>query len=97
MVASPTICFAFVVMPVLNISPPKENRHISTLFRVQVYGRDNVLNEELYCIGTHDIDQFVKRKREDLGLENYSGYRTQAVKLSNFADSVIKSGVTQNV
>ena len=78
------------------MSIKKENRHITTLFRVRVYGRGNHLSEETYCIGTNDIDQFVKRKREELGLENYNGYSTQAVKLTKFAQSVIVEGITKN-
>ena len=74
----------------------KENRHITTLFRVRVYGRDNHLNEEVYCIGTYDVNQFVQKKREELGLDNYNGYSTQAVKLTRFAESVIVSGVSKN-
>ena len=78
------------------MSITKENRHITTLFRVRVYGKGNLLNEEIYCIGTYDINRFVQKKREDLGLDNYNGYSTQAVKLTSFAESIIMSGVSKN-
>ena len=78
------------------MSIKKENRHITTLFRVRVHGRGNILNEEIYCIGTYDINRFVQKKREELGLDNYNGYSTQAVKLTSFAESIIIAGVAKN-
>tara|TARA_B100000902_G_scaffold278153_1_gene264013 strand:+ start:329 stop:568 length:240 start_codon:yes stop_codon:yes gene_type:complete len=75
----------------------KENRHPTTLFRVQVFGKSSQLNEEIYCIGTNDIDRFIQSKREELGLENYSGYSTQAVNLTSFTESVIILGVSKSI
>jgi len=72
----------------------KENRYSTTLFRVQVFSKNNVLEEEVYCIGTNDINQFVQKKREEIGIESYSGYKSQAVNLSKYSKSIIKKGVS---
>ena len=70
-----------------------KSKYPYSVFIVEILLFNNVIADKVHCIGLDDVHNFVEEKRKKYGPENYSGYRTQVVKLSNYASDVITKGV----
>ena len=63
------------------------------MFQVEIMLSGNRVGEKMFCIGLDDVHNFTDLQRRKVGFENYSGYKSQAVKLSKHSIRVIKKGV----
>ena len=71
-------------------------KHQLIMFKVEVYITENYkpyVYETMYCIGTEDVQRYIKLKRVEIGIKNYNGYSTEAIPLSSYSASIIKKGV----
>jgi len=68
------------------------------MFKVEIILSGNKTGNTMFCLGLDDVHKFTDYQRINVGKENYSGYRSQAIPLSRHAESVIRRGVeTLNV
>jgi hypothetical protein len=63
------------------------------MFQVEIILVGNKKGNKMFCIGLDDVHEFTELQRSKVGVENYSGYRSQAVNLSEHSIRVIKKGV----
>ena len=63
------------------------------MFKVEIMLSNKQTGRTMFCIGLDDVHKFTGDQRLIVGKENYCGYRSQAVPLSRYAESVIKKGV----
>lgn len=71
----------------------KYNRY---LFVVSISKKCSGLGEEVitkYCLGKDDVKRFVSKTQIDIGIENYCGYSTQVVQLSDYTKRIINRGI----
>ena len=71
----------------------ERKKYPNTMFVVQIHMTEMRKGIETFCIGLDDVHNFVEEQKNLIGKENYSGYNTQAVNLSEYASEVIKRGV----
>jgi len=84
---------AHQVLNLIGVCRLKTNKHPTTLFIVHMNTYDMKKTRETFCIGLNDVHNFVEQQKRIVGIENYFGYNTQAVKLSSYAIEVIKRGI----
>ena len=70
----------------------KKNSNI--LFKVKILLYEGAEENEFFCLGSDDVDAYVKERIEYLGLEMYKGYRTQAIDISSHVKKVIEKGMS---
>ena len=87
------LIFVHQVLKLIGVCRLKTNKHPKTLFIVHMNTSNMEKVRETFCIGLNDVHNFVEEQKRIIGKENYFGYNTQAVKLSNYAIEVIKRGV----
>ena len=63
------------------------------MFKVEIILSGNKPGNKMFCLGLDDVHKFTDEQRINVGKENYSGYRSQAINLSRYSASIIKKGV----
>ena len=65
----------------------------NVIFKVQIILCGENKGKEKFCLGLKDAHNFIDYEKRKVGLENYSGYRSQAVNLSTHTERVIRAGL----
>ena len=63
------------------------------MFKVEIILAGNKTGRTMFCLGLNDVHKFTDSQRIIVGKEDYNGYRSQAIPLSRYTESVIKKGV----
>ena len=71
-----------------------DGKYPLVMFKVEIILTENRKGNTMFCLGLDDVHKFTNDQRIEVGDENYSGYRSQAISLSRHAESVIRKGVS---